>query len=65
MTETLKIAARYLQPGDVTRGTQETIVSVSAGVRTPRGKVDVTLEKNGQRRTSQWNARTLINITRS
>jgi len=58
-----KVCARYLLPGDVV-GSGETIVRVSAGVRTPRGKVEVTLEKNGQRRTSLWGAYTMINVRR-
>ena len=59
---TVKVQTRFLRRGDVTAGTGETIVSVSAGVRTPQGKMDVVLEKNGQRRTATWRAYTLINI---
>ena len=59
----LKIPARNLLPGDQV-GSGETVVSVSAGVRTPRGKVEVTLEKAGRRRTSLWGAATVINVSR-
>lgn len=38
----VKIPARHLQPGDVT-GSGETVLSVNAGVRTPRSKVEVVL----------------------
>jgi hypothetical protein len=58
----MKVAAGSLQHGDVCVGSGETVISVSAGVRTPRGKVDLVLEKDGKRRGAQWNARTLINI---
>jgi hypothetical protein len=63
MTESRRIQARFLQPGDVV-GTGETIVSVSAGARTPRGKVEVTLDRDGSRRTTLWGAYTLIGIKR-
>jgi hypothetical protein len=58
-----KVPARYLMAGDQT-GSGETVVGVSRGARTPSGKMEVTLEKNGQRRTSLWRASTLINISR-
>lgn len=58
-----KVPARYLMVGDQT-GSGETVVAVSRGARTPSGKVEVTLEKNGQRRTSLWGASTLINVLR-
>jgi hypothetical protein len=48
-----KTPARYLHPGDVT-GSGETVRTVSAGVRTPRGKVEVILEKDGRRRMAVW-----------
>ena len=59
----MKVAARHLLPGDLV-GSGETIVSISAGVRTPRGKVEVTLEKDGRRRTSLWGAGTTISVSR-
>lgn len=64
MTETHKVQARALQRGDIT-GSGETIVSVSAGARTARGKVEVTLEeRDGYRRTLVWGAYTMINVRR-
>lgn len=59
----MKLPARHLMAGDRT-GSGETIVSVSAGIRTPRGKVEVTLEKDGRRRTSLWGAATTISVSR-
>jgi hypothetical protein len=60
---TQKVQSRALQPGDQV-GSGETVMSVSAGLLTPRGKVEVVLEKNGRTRMSLWGAYTLINITR-
>jgi hypothetical protein len=61
--QSLKMPARHLQPGDqVDSG--ETIVSVSAGVRTPRGKVEVVLQKHDRRRCAIWGAHTIINVKR-
>lgn len=53
--------ARSLIPGDVV-SSGETILSVSAGVRTPRGKVEVVLSKDGRRRLAIWGAHTIITI---
>jgi hypothetical protein len=61
--QSLKIPARSLLPGDQV-GSGETIVSVSAGVRTPRGKVEVTLEKGEHSRFALWGAHTVINVSR-
>lgn len=61
---TEQILARYLRHGDVTAGSGETIVNVSAGVRTPRGKVDVVLAKNGRQRVAQWGASTMVAVVR-
>lgn len=63
MTETHKVQARALQRGDIT-GSGETVVGVSAGIRTPRGRIEITLEKDGRRRTSIWGAYTMINVRR-
>lgn len=60
----IRVPADTLQPGDVTRGTGETVIRVSAGVRTPSGKVDVVLEKNGRQRTATWRSRTVIAVNR-
>lgn len=62
-----KVPARYMQPGDVV-GSGETVVSVSAGVRTPRGKVEVVLERDGNRATRRlavWGSHTAINVRRA
>lgn len=60
-----KVPARYLLSGDIT-GSGEIVVSVSAGVHTPRGKVEVTLRKSdGRTRTSLWAASTLIGVERA
>jgi hypothetical protein len=61
--ESLKTLARYLLAGDQV-GSGETVVSVSAGVRTPRGKVEVVLEKGERRRCAIWGAHTVINVKR-
>jgi hypothetical protein len=63
-TAKLKVQANVLQAGDVV-GSGETIVDTSGGLHTPRGKVEVTLEKNGRRRTAVWGAYTMISITRA
>lgn len=61
----MKIQARALQPGD-RLGSDELVVLVSAGVRTPSGKVEVVLTRgDGQRRRATWVAYTLINVVRS
>jgi hypothetical protein len=58
-----KIPARAPLNGDQV-GSGETIVSVNAGVRTPRGKVEITLEKDGRCRRALWGAHTVINVRR-
>lgn len=64
---TIKMPAYLLQSGDVV-GSGEEIVRVSAGVRTPPGKVDVLLVRKRAwpledvHRTAQWGKRTIINI---
>lgn len=65
MPETLKLPVHVLRAGDVTTATRETVINVSAGVRTPRGKMDVVLEKDGRRYARVWGRNTLINIVRS
>ena len=56
----MKLPVRHLMAGDQV-GSGETIISVSAGIRTPHDKVEV---KDGRRRTSLWGAGTVINISR-
>ena len=58
-----RVPARHLMTGD-RLCTGETVVTVSRGARTPSGKVEVTLEKDGRRRTPLWGASTTINISR-
>ena len=64
MSKFLKLPVHALQRGDVTAATGETIMHVSSGVRTPRGKTDVVLAKDGRTRTAVWNRHTIINIRR-
>ncbi|SFO74578.1 hypothetical protein SAMN05216330_104469 [Bradyrhizobium sp. Ghvi] len=59
----IRVPARHLFRGDVT-GSGETVLSVSAGARTPRGKVEVSLEQGGRQRTALWNAHTIIGVRR-
>jgi hypothetical protein len=53
--------AQSLKKGDVI-GSGETVVSVSSGAKTPSGKVNVTLEKNGKTRTAVWGKSTKIGV---
>lgn len=59
----VKVPARLLQRGDVT-GSGEVVLSVSAGARTPRGMVDVLLQKGDRKRAAIWNAKTIIGVRR-
>ncbi|KQT21717.1 MULTISPECIES: hypothetical protein [unclassified Bradyrhizobium] len=60
----IRVPARLLLKGDVT-GSNETVLGVSAGVATPRGKVEVSLEKAGRQRKAIWNAATVIAVRRA
>ena len=62
--QTVKTPASTLHAfiGDTVSGSGETIICVSVGIRTPRGKVDIVLEKNGHRRTATWGASTIIGV---
>jgi hypothetical protein len=62
-SERIRIPARALRAGDMV-SSGETVVSVSAGISTPRGKVDVTLARGERRRTAAWGASTLVTATR-
>lgn len=64
LREAFKVQSQALQKGDVMRD-GSVIHSVSRGVRTPSGKVEVTHEhpKRG-RRTSVWGSRTEISVDR-
>ena len=59
----MKVCARYLQAGDVI-GSGETVVKTSAGISTPRGKIEIILERDGHRRLAIWGASTTINVQR-
>ena len=55
------VEARSLKKGDIlTSG--DTVVSVSSGAKTPSGKVEVTLEKNGKTKTSVWGKYTKVGV---
>lgn len=57
--------AQYLKPGDVLTATGNTVVSVSAGITTPRGKVDVSFRRpNGAAGNGCWRKTTMIGVSR-
>lgn len=60
----LKVQAQHLQPGDVV-GSGEIVSSVSAGTRTPKGKVEVCLDRGPAFRMAIWGKYTMINIERA
>jgi hypothetical protein len=59
----IRVPARHLLRGDVT-GSGETVLNISTGARTPRGKVDVSLQKGCRQRTAVWSAHTIIGVRR-
>lgn len=59
----VKVPARHLLRGDVT-GSGEVVLSVSVGAKTPRGMVDILLQKGERKRAAIWNARTIIGVHR-
>lgn len=59
----VKVPARHLLRGDVT-GSGEVVLGVSAGAKTPRGMVDVLLQKGDRKRAAIWNARTIVGVRR-
>lgn len=63
-TTRIRVPARLLLKGDVT-GSNEIVLCVNAGVATPRGKVEVSLEKAGRHRKAIWNAATIIVVQRA
>ncbi|UQD99362.1 hypothetical protein [Bradyrhizobium japonicum] len=63
-TDRVRVPARLLLKGDVT-SSGEIVLSVSAGVATPRGKVEVSLSKGEHGRIAIWNAATTIVVRRS
>ncbi|WP_407122824.1 hypothetical protein [Bradyrhizobium sp. STM 3561] len=63
MLSKMKVPARHLLRGDIV-GSGEVVIAVSTGSRTPRGKIEVLLEKNDRRRIALWGAGSTINIQR-
>ena len=59
-----RVPARHLMAGDQL-GTGETVLAVSRGARTPSGKVEITLSKNGARRGALWEESTTITVSRA
>lgn len=57
----MKIPACHLLRGDQI-GSGEIVLGVSAGVRTPPRKVEVTLAKGERRHCATWGAHTLITV---
>lgn len=58
-----KVPVHALRKGDVLSGTGETVVQVSRGARTPAGKSEVIIEKNGYRRLVLWGTHTQVGVT--
>lgn len=62
MTKTLIMTrCQYLRAGDLLTATSRRVTGVSRGARTPRGKVEVTLD-DGLTRT--WGSNTLVRVER-
>lgn len=59
----VRVPALLLLPGDQV-GSGEIVLGVSRGAWTPRGKVEVILEKGDHCRSATWGAHTIINATR-
>lgn len=52
-----------LKKGDILVATGGEIISVSAGAKTPTGKMDVTVKyKNGEQKTKQWDKNTVVRV---
>jgi hypothetical protein len=61
-----QVPVHALQKGDILSGNGESVVSVQRGVRTPSGKSEIILEKNGYRRLVLWGSHTRVAVqTRS
>lgn len=59
----LKVQAQHLEVGDIV-GTGETILYVGQGVRTPKGCVDIVVQKGNKKRSSVWRKYTMIGVER-
>lgn len=66
----IKVQAQHLQPGDIIGSGEKVISNPQAGVRTPKGKVEVLLETyrvDGSKmftRLATWGKYTMINVER-
>lgn len=60
----MQVKVYQLQIGDIMRGSKERIVSVSVGIRTPSGKMEIALNKDGVVRFALWGKHTLVWIDR-
>lgn len=61
----VRIEAQSLRPGDVLAATGAVILNASAGVSTPRGKVDVIFRrKDGSLSRGCWGKTTTIGVRR-
>lgn len=58
-----RVQARELQAGDVLIPTGRTVLArPTAGVRTPSGKVELTLDCRGEARRFTFNSRTVVTV---
>lgn len=64
MSIAIRVQARHLQKGDQV-GSGEIVDWVGIGVRTPRGKVEVHVQKDGRGRLAVWGASTMISARRA
>lgn len=62
----IKVKASNMLPGDILCGSKEEVKSVSTGIRTPAGKIEVDLENpnNGKFRVGVWGRHTFVNVER-
>jgi hypothetical protein len=58
----MKTQARNLQCGQILTHTQEKVIDVYRTINTPKGNVNVMLEKGLTKRYATWNAETEIEI---
>ena len=57
------VQVHTMLPGDIV-GSGERVVAMFTGIRMPAGKINVTLEKNGNLRTAVWNKQTFLTVNR-
>lgn len=58
----MKTPVHMLSPGDVLKGSGETVVNISAGIKTPKGRIEVVLSKNNNKRLAVWGKYTIVVI---